>query len=378
MSDLALERWLHSGKPVQLNSRRLWPLNHSLNRGVIAVAQGGQAEVVFLRGQDGSKWVAKRFKKAQRPERDYLASVTRLLPAHPALASGTQRELLSAGDMTRAFSCHYSKDLARWFDGCLLMPQIGGLGWGALADELRTGQRQLSVDQRGRLCRNLSGLVDLLEAKAIAHRDLSCGNVRIYPETLEIHLIDFDSVYHSSLSMPSSTTSGTTGYMPAFIWKKGVAQPGLTWRCCADRFALGLLNAEFLLLDRGDALQGDGGLFSQDDLCRNAGRSLESATRRLGQTLPAAGRLLERTLRSTCYESCPSPADWIHCCDALAAPNAPLPSQCVPSCQLGPQKLTLPDATGTGLSDLLWEIVTMGPSRRHVVPLPADPWAKNA
>jgi len=190
------------------------------------------------------------------------------------------------------------------------MPRTNGIDWAALADEIRDGTMQLSELQRIALCRKLTKLVEFLETSLCCHRDLSCGNVFIDCHTWEVCLIDFDSLYHPSLSMPQATTCGTPGYIPHLAWNNGKLDSRRTWCQYVDRFALALLNTEFLLVRPGFKITGEGGIFDQDELRKQSGTGINSVMRALKSKYPYAAQLLDAAIHSSSFSDCPSPHDW--------------------------------------------------------------------
>jgi serine/threonine protein kinase len=211
---------------------------------------------------------------------------------------------------------HYSTELDTWLDGTVLMPKVAGLDWAGLSDEIRDGKVCLDELHRVTLCKNLTQLVQLLEDYRCAHRDFSCGNVFVDSQTCQVYLIDFDSLYHPSLRMPRATTCGTMGYTPHHAWNNGNLDPRRTWCEYADRYALALINVEFLLMSPGIKTTGEGGIFDQDELRRQSGTGINSIIGQLRSKYPHASQLLEATIHSSDFKDCPSPQDWNRCFEA--------------------------------------------------------------
>jgi len=191
------------------------------------------------------------------------------------------------------------------------MPRIAGCDWSSLTDDLRSGSLTLDIKQRLALCLKLTELIGLLEANQCCHRDLSCGNVFIDTNTWQVYLIDFDSFYHPSLLMPKVTTCGTAGYICHLAWTGGQPDAGKTWCPYADRFALSILNTEFLLVNPQIKAIGDGGIFDQRELMNQSGQTLDSILKVLNTTLPQATQMLEAAIKSRSFTDCPSPKDWL-------------------------------------------------------------------
>ena len=311
-----VDQWLKKGCFAKVNGRRLRPLEHSSLKDTPLSIRKGQAEVFCLRADDGGHWVLKKFHDSCSLEPTYLEKIRSLLPPQPGFASGTHREVLSFSSLCNGNGDYHSQDLAGWLDGTLLMPRVDGIDWSMLADEIRGGQRDLSGRQRRSLCRSLAELTRLLEMHKLAHRDLSSSNVFIHPGKWSAALIDFDSLYHPCLPMPSATTCGTQGYIPPYAWKNGGLDASTSWRLGADRFALTLLNVEFLVLHKGAPLSADGGMFDQSELRARSGKSIDLARRILASEHPAAAPIFEAAIKSRSFDACPSPEDWLAFCGA--------------------------------------------------------------
>jgi serine/threonine protein kinase len=264
MSAEVVERWLTSGRNAMINHISLKPIEHNLLKGKPLSSQKGQAEAFFLIDDRGTWWILKKFHGNCNLDRCYLTQVSALLPKEDGFACGTQRQVLNQGTLWKTWGYHYNRELDRWLDGTILMPRIQGLDWAGLADEIRDGSLKLDPAQRFAIGRNLTTLIQLLETGQCCHRDLSCGNVFINPQTLGSYLIDFDSLYHPALTMPRATTCGTTGYTSHLAWNEGQLDATRTWCEHADRYALTILNVEFLLLDHKSSPTNEGGIFDQD------------------------------------------------------------------------------------------------------------------
>jgi serine/threonine protein kinase len=310
MSAEVVEYWLASRHNAIIGQISLRPIENTLRKGKPLSSQHGQAETFFLIDDNGDWWILKKFHGNCKLDPQYLTKVGELLPGDKGFACGTKRQVLSKKTLCKTRGYHFSTDLDRWLDGTILMPRIKGLDWAGLADEIREGGIQLNQDQRLAIGRNLTKLVTLMEARQCCHRDFSCGNIFINPQTLEVYLIDFDSFYHPSLSMPRATTCGTTGYTAHHAWSNGQLDARRTWCQHADRYALALLNIEFLLVRPGLKATGEGGIFDQDELKRQAGNGINSVIGQLRSEYPHAAKLLKDTIESPTFSDCPSPQDW--------------------------------------------------------------------
>lgn len=304
--------WLASGKPAQIGGLQLCPRPSAHLQGAVMCIRRGQAEVFFTDAAAGSGWVIKKFLPGKTPDERHLNSVAKLLPQRSGFRCGTARRVLHDGDLRKKPGAYYSVDLRDWLDGTVLMPEIKGNDWSTIADDIRSSALTLTPDQRRTLCISLSKLVEAAESGGCAHRDLASGNVLVDPVTGQTELIDFDALFHPSLSMPSNTTCGTDGYMAPFLSRQGRWDAAETWCSTADRFALAVLNTEFLVTRKGSPQGNDGGLFPQDELCLRKGKHLEHAADALRLEYPEAWPLFRAAINSNSFGDCPPPSAWIN------------------------------------------------------------------
>ena len=243
----------------------------------------------------------------------------------------------------------------------------------------------MDTPQRLALCKGLSELILLLEQAGLSHRDLSCGNVFIDLPGQLVSLIDFDSLYHADLAMPSGTTCGTVGYAPPYAWRDDLIDADRTWRPLADRYALTILNTEFLILDRDVPLYAEGGMFDQHQLRARVGHTLELARVRLGSDCPQILPLFEATIQSSAFDDCPSPQDWLDICNASAI-KPPSLDELMPPEQdyftriLSKRQIALPLWPAPQLDDVPAEDLALPADNNiadSIVKLPEDPWEPN-
>jgi serine/threonine protein kinase len=270
--------------------------------------QRGQATAYVLADRQNRGWILKKFLPGRDPEVAYIRAIRGLVPNETGFESGSQRRILTSHAVGRGFG---TPEFTEWVEKTILMPRVGGMDWVDLGDRLRDGTTTLSEDARAAICRSLVSLVRALERVGISHRDLSITNVFIVPATWTVHLIDWDALYHSSLALPSNTTVGTPGYTAPFVMTAAGEDARKSWCPHADRFAMALLCAEFLMLDRGSGLTHDGGLFEQSDLYARRGQTIRQMLLALTARYPAVGRLLDRALHAETFADCPSPDEWL-------------------------------------------------------------------
>jgi serine/threonine protein kinase len=310
--------WLRSGERASLDSLELIPLSYPGLANMPISLQRGQATAYVLADRQNRGWILKKFLPGRDPEIAYIHAIRTLVPPRTGFESGSQRRILSSHAVGHGFG---TPEFTQWIEKTILMPRAGGVDWADLGDALRDGTIILGDEARAAICRSLVSHVRVLESAGISHRDLSITNLFIDPATWTVHLIDWDALYHPSLALPSNTTVGTPGYTAPFVMTAAGEDARKSWCPHADRFAMALLCAEFLILDHGSELTHDGGLFEQSDLYARSGRTIRQVLLALTARYPAIGRLLHRALRAETFVGCPSPDEW------LAAPPLAMPIQ---------------------------------------------------
>lgn len=307
-----MQRWLLSGAAARISGLDFIPVAHPLAPNTVSSITKGQACVYLLRQVPQAKiWFLKKFAPARRPDDQYHIDVARYVPGHLEFISCTQRRLLARANVDRWSSAFQDTELAGFLDGCILTPKVPGESWSSLADDLRSGQKSWPPEDRLRTALNLARAVERLEAGGCSHRDLSGGNVYIDASGC-VHLIDWDSLFHRNIEFQANTTVGTAGYMAPFTRSPaGEWDARLSWRPWADRFALGILIAEFLLADPTTPAQEDGSLFSQAQLNEPASAAVRKQIHRIEDiSIHLAWQLLALFQRAA-FEQCPSPRHWM-------------------------------------------------------------------
>lgn len=312
--------WLRSGKSASLDGIELVPLSYPEFESFPISAIGGQATAYVLEDNQNRGWILKKFTPGRDPAIAYIRGIRSLVPQHPGFESGSQRRVLTSKAVGRGF---VTPEFSEWIEKTILMPRVIGTDWSALADSVRNGRVILYEEARVAMCRSLVSHVRSLESAWLSHRDLSLTNVFVDPATWNVHLIDWDALYHTSLAMPPNTTSGTQGYAAPFVMTAAGEDSQKSWCIHADRFAMALLCTEFLLLDRGQESTHDGGLFEQRDLYARAGRTVRKALVALLLRFPLVARLLDRALQAESFALCPSPDEWLATPPLTRAVEAP-------------------------------------------------------
>jgi serine/threonine protein kinase len=382
MSAEVIQKWHLSGRPALINGVALRPVALSLDKNQPLCIQRGQAAIYLLDDATGRGWVLKKFRNVHRLTVGYLRGISQVLPNHPGFTSGLQRSLLTASSLASAAGTAYSPELAAWLQNTVLMPRVESKDWAYVADGLREAHIHLDMAVRIELCRRLTELVGLLEHAGVSHRDLSSGNVFFDLQRRTASLIDFDSVYHGSFTMPPGTTCGTSGYIAPYVWQQnGHPDAASSWRQHADRYALALLNVEILVLSVGFPLSDDGGMFDQGELRARRGKSIDLARTTLHRTFPAVVGLLDRTVESVSYDACPSPAEWSQALGAKSVGARPAPrarsQHPQPVLPLFPVLTMDRPVAIVHRPPMLFEVPPIPMVCRttfRVVPLPPDPW----
>ncbi|MCY2954837.1 MAG: serine/threonine-protein kinase [Planctomycetota bacterium] len=379
-----MDKWFNSRRPAFLAGRQFWLQKHPVLRDSPLSVLRGQAEVYCLLDSDGNSWLLKKCHPGKGLDRHYLEAVSRLLPQHPGLKTGTDRTVLTKGSLKHTPGSFFSVALNHWLDNTILMTRAQGVDWTAVADQLRSGSLVLQASQRLTVCQRLNELVQVMEHHRLAHRDIACGNAFFELSSPSCAFIDFDSAFHPSLSMPKATTCGTSGYAAPFAWRGDYLDACATWCEHADRYACAILSAEILVLGPQSPMTGEGGIFDQDDLRRRSGKTVDHAADALAQHYSQALSLFRAAIKSRGFDDCPSPGDWIACCQTLMAglPRPPKLSDLEPpdpeffrNCLHG--RRTLPFWRPPRLADLNdpWPFRPGVPL--PTIPLPSGPWKRH-
>jgi len=315
LAEEIIERWLSGKWQANINGLALSLRPIPTLPEIPLSSKRGQAEAFYLiQSSSQSKWILKKFYPARIPDAGYLTTIRNLVPRIPGTEAATTRFILassslqglSGGDSTAQSS------LAGWLDSTVLMPEVIGVSWEVVADDMRDGLISPTATDRLEFAQALCQLIAGLEDADCSHRDLSSGNVFLNLNTKKIDLIDWDSMFHPTLNMPKNTTAGTAGYIAPFIPRSGPDwSPHASWQHHSDRFSMALLVAELLVLTQGSPISADGGLFRQDELTARSGSGITAVRRFLESNYPKVGELFVRALHATSFASCPAPKAWI-------------------------------------------------------------------
>lgn len=305
-----MQAWSGAGVPATLDDIALKPQRADASSTSPLMIKGGQAFVYYLTDDNNKQWLLKKFSPGREPELAYVEAVQPLIPCRHGFESGYERRVLKGSSVSA--SAYSNSEFESWVDGTILMREVDAPTWAELAASVKSGAKVLPRVEKLFLCGKLSEKVDWLESNGLAHRDLSATNIMLDPINVEVHLIDWDSLYHQSLELPTNAVPGTEGYMAPFVRADGGADARLTWQERADRFALAILNAEILAVNTESSISIGGGLFDQNDLYERTGRTVSDVRNNLQHSFPAAARLLDAALTAPSFEKCPAPSDWIN------------------------------------------------------------------
>ncbi|HEY0377987.1 MAG TPA: serine/threonine-protein kinase [Pyrinomonadaceae bacterium] len=318
LSDVA-QAWLRSKTRASIEGINLLPQENTYLAGNPLVIARGQAQAFYLHDETRRVWILKKFLPGRNPNAQYIKAIQSLIPMHPGFESGYQRKVLSRA--SAAGASLPAAEFPAWIENTILMPLVPGSHWAYIADRVRDGTIRLTPEQRLSMCRSLSEKIAVLESHGLSHRDLSSTNIFIDTDTWAVHLIDWDSIYHDSLTMPPNTTFGTSGYVAPFVRVSGVEDAQATWARGTDRFSMGVLNVEFLSVERDSPVTGDGGIFDQDEIYNSGGSGIDKITGRLRRDFPSALALFGRILHAAAFDKCPSPDEWRALGAGVTAPS---------------------------------------------------------
>jgi len=308
MTDV-VEAWLASGQYAEIAGHKLLPIENDYLKGVPLVISREHSNIFYLKDNNDASWILKKFQSARRPASTHLKAIQSLIPRKPGFQPGYLRRILAESDVSK--SGFFDADFASWIADTVLMPRQMEPDWALITDRIRSGSLTLPNDERLLLCRNLSQKVETLEDNNLSHGNLSRNTVFMDVNNHLIRIINWDEVFHPTLAIPPNRMLGTCGYIPPFINKGGVPVRLLTWRPQADRFSLAILNAEFLSLNAGSPMEGDGGMFNQEELYARSGKGIALILDALRKNFPGADTLLKKALDAQSFDECPSPKEWI-------------------------------------------------------------------
>lgn len=228
----------------------------------------------------------------------------------------------------------------------MVMPWIDGQTW---FDYLHKRER-LTLDQCRALAESIAWVLYALELNALAHCDLSSGNVIIDPSQTSVHLVDVEDLYSPWLLPPPQVPTGTPGYQHREVGDLG------QWRPAGDRFAGAVLMAEVLAWAHPQvraAAYGES-YFAPQELQQDNER-YRLLLKVLKMYDRAFAEVFEAAWRSPSLEACPPLKTWYDLFDGL--PRGPVASWAPINprefAEQAPRKTAAPAATGESLPEQL-------------------------
>jgi hypothetical protein len=182
------------------------------------------------------------------------------------------------------------------------MAWVPGETW----QELIAGRVELRSDQSRAFAAGFARTLSEMEARHIAHCDLSGPNVMTTLEPPTIALVDVEELYAPSLTRPDRFPAGEAGYAHP------VAAQGL-WQPDADRFAAAVLLAEMLgwFDERVREAAGGKHYFAPEELQQDSARARLLRTVLLEQWGEGVATLFDRAWVSETLQGCPTALEWL-------------------------------------------------------------------
>ena len=207
----------------------------------------------------------------------------------------------------------------------VLMPWIEGTVWGNLQS---TEDRPLERRHYFQIAQALLRVVSKLEARGLAHCDLSNNNFIIDQKFSAIQLIDIEDMYAPDMPRPVPDVSyGTPGYRT-----KWIAQNGL-WGPESDRFAGAILCSEILTWHDPEVRRTKAGLmsyFDEEEIGENSER-YRLMKESLAAVDPEIPLLFEKAWFSTGFDECPPVVDWMNALDQVMNSTFKVQEKATPS-----------------------------------------------
>lgn len=304
------DAWLGQDIPLADGPYRIMPESAFAVAEEMAFArQGRKARVFKLRGPDDAPYALKTFYRG--------FSLPEYVPMTSALAE--------FGDLPGLRTCHRrvideAEAAAIGEPGltyAILMPWIEGVAWAGVVE----GRFPLPADTCFALAAQTANVLAALEARGLAHADLSSSNVVVINSEAgpAVELIDVEDMYHDSLGPLPYMPDGSAGY----------AHPRNQGRGCrnrhGDRFAGAILLTELLVWSDPTVRESaaDISVFEQSELCRTGPKY--DLVRKLMQSYSAElAKLFERVWDSPGLAGCPRLAEWAAALATAAPADRPL------------------------------------------------------
>jgi hypothetical protein len=304
-----MQAWLRADQPALIDGVALLP---RASEGAVALPRFTVSETAFsyvLFDKNDDSWILKKFMPELLPDLARAKTIPYLIPRMPGFRSGFDQRVLDETSLSSAG--YFTQELQAWLIDTVLAPEIVTTTWADVADSIRAGGQSLPTVVKLLLCQKLSERIEWLESAHVAHRNLSATSVLIDPVNVEVHFVDWDNLFHSSLSKPANVVSEAVGYIAPFLKAEPAANIDATWKPRSDRFALAVLNSEILLLNSESAVTPGGGLLEQQHIFDRAGQTLQRLRNALQRNSPEVLKLFDQCLTASNFEQCPGPCEWL-------------------------------------------------------------------
>lgn len=187
----------------------------------------------------------------------------------------------------------------------LIMPWVIGDIWG---NQIADGKNAFTQQEYYKVARSFCEVVNGMEAKGIAHCDLSNNNFLFDRYTKQVELIDLETIYMAGMERPKPDISfGTSGYRTNYIAQDGI------WGPNADRFASAIILSEILTWADPEIRNnkyGDSSFFSENDIGTDSVRG-KIMTQKLEAIDPRFAKLFRKAWFSNSLDECPKLSDWM-------------------------------------------------------------------
>lgn len=269
----------------------------SLDESEFIYAEDGKEATVYRVNKDGQPYAFKVFYPSYQDERLIGNSFQLSLFKSLEGLRVAERTVITKQSFPNLVKMYPDLEFA------VLMPWIQGNIWGNLFadDRILSGEKYYSI------ARSFINVVSNLEAKGLAHCDLSNNNFIIGPNMSNVELIDIESMYAPNMPRPVPDISyGTEGYRTPWIAENGL------WGPEADRFACAILCSEILTwhnIEIREAKFGDSSYFDEEEIGEKCERYY-LMMKHLNNINPEIGLLFDKAWLSENLINCPEISKW--------------------------------------------------------------------
>jgi hypothetical protein len=266
--------------------------------------EAGRATVYQLRSERGEYFALKVFRKRYRNP-NLLDSVQKLsrIKNLQGLRAAEHRAVEPSEPVARK---HRNLEYA------MLMPWIHGITWFDVLGQARAQGYYLDNDPRVRksaairLCDRFLEVIEGLEAKRVAHTDISPGNIMVQLDPVDVQLLDLEDMYTPGALPPVELNKGSQGYR-----HRSGDEGETSWRAEGDRYAAAVLAAEMLVLTNLELARKatEEGFFTDHRGAPQGMSRFREAQAWLENTAPEFAVVFERSWFAESLEGCPTISD---------------------------------------------------------------------